>query len=77
MSTDSSLIDNEATPTSLSVSLSAVKGFALDSLHCEEAFYWSQLCLYLHAKGAEEKIEQLIPTTSEFCDYIQRSEVTN
>lgn len=41
---------------------------------CEEVFYWSCLCRYLHTKGkeGEEGLEKLLPTLSEFCDYIQR-----
>ena len=32
------------------------------------------MCRYLHGKGVkgEEYLEQIVPTVSEFCDYIER-----
>lgn len=43
-------------------------------MKCEEVFYWCCLCRYLHGKGpeGEEGLETLLPTLSEFCDYIRR-----
>ena len=43
-------------------------------MKCEEVFYWSSLCRYLHGKGreGEEGIEKILPTLSEFCNYIKR-----
>lgn len=47
-----------------------------DFMKCEEVFYWSSLCHYLHGKGqeGEEGLEKIVPTLSEFCGYIQRLE---
>ena len=43
-------------------------------MRCEEVFFWSCLCRYLHRKGreGEEGLEKLLPTLSEFCSYIRR-----
>ena len=64
-------------PTTTSPTANSPKVICMTELCCEEAFYWCQLCCYIHNKsgcgqGAEELLEQILPTTSEFCDYIQR-----
>jgi len=46
------------------------KVIAMDSIGSEEAFYWLQLCLYLRSKGDDEAVEKILPTASEFCDYL-------
>ena len=43
----------------------------------EEVFYWSCLCRYLHKKGGggekgRELLDRLLPTLSEFADYVHR-----
>ena len=57
---------------------SAAKLLSRDYMYSEEVFYWSCLCRYLHSKREEgrEGLEQLLPTLSEFADYIHRL-VTN
>ncbi|XP_064383727.1 condensin complex subunit 3-like isoform X2 [Halichondria panicea] len=47
-----------------------LKVMRYEELGCEEVFYWSQLCLYLSEKGAE--LDDILPTASEFCEYLQR-----
>ena len=73
----SSIRDTVGTPATTSPTASSPKVICMTELCCEEAFYWCQLCRYIHNKGGcgqgvEELLEQILPTTSEFCDYIQR-----
>ncbi len=46
------------------------RGFMLS----EEVFYWSCLCRYLYRKGAaaQDELDKLLPTLSEFADYVHR-----
>ena len=43
-------------------------------MNSEEVFYWSCVSQYLYKKGLQglEGLEKIIPTLSEFCDYIMR-----
>ena len=54
----------------------SVKLIPLELLRCEEAFYWRCLCHYLHGKGVkgDEWLENIVPTVTEMCDYIERYE---
>ena len=63
---DDSLTSASTAPT--------VKLIPLELLRCEEAFYWRCLSHYLHSKGVkgDELLESIVPTISNFCDYIER-----
>nr|XP_006813156.1 PREDICTED: condensin complex subunit 3-like [Saccoglossus kowalevskii] len=44
-----------------------------DSLDCESALYWKCLCQHIKSLGdaGDEYLEKLLPTLSQFCDYVQ------
>ncbi len=69
--------DDSFTPTATPKAASSaptVKLIPLELLRCEEAFYWRCLCHYLHGKGikGDEWLENIVPTITEMCDYIER-----